>query len=53
MDMNSVREMMETMGLSVPNSADKLMNDIEHQQKQVVLFCWKSLKKKESYICYL
>lgn len=34
MDMNSVREMMETMGLSVPNSADKLMNDIEHQQKQ-------------------
>ena len=35
-DIGGVRDMLESMGLSVPSQADKLMSDIEHQQKQVV-----------------
>ena len=35
-DIGGVQDMLESMGLSVPSRADKLMSDIEHQQKQVV-----------------
>lgn len=34
-DIGGVRDMLQSMGLSVPSKAEKLMGDIEHQQKQV------------------
>ena len=35
MDIDGIKDMMQAMGLSVSTGAQKLMSDIEHQQKQV------------------
>lgn len=36
-DMNGVRDMLDSMGLQIPSGADKIMSNIEHQQKQVFI----------------
>jgi len=43
-DIGGVREMLQSMGLTVPSKADKLMNDIEHQQHQQAQVSYKFIR---------
>ena len=55
MDIDGIKDMMQAMGLSVSTGAQKLMSDIEHQQKQVcfsIMWPWTNVKTNVYYFLH-